>query len=180
MCRKNRRCPSYSDPVAIAARNARRRAIYAAKKAALKAASVSETNVAPTSSNVSAPDNTPAPKMKNIYSAVEFDFDEYDDKGMAELVGKARVRLYKKVYTDESLNITYQKQSGNLVKAGYLAPRYVRGVINYNNLNEESYLAFGFQNPHENPDGYQPIGLPVRAMRRLSEIELRKLSAMKN
>lgn len=178
MCRlaSIRRCPSHRDPVAIAARNARRRAAYAAKKAALKTASVSETVVASTSSNVSVPDNTSTPKMKNIYSAVEFDFDEYDDKGMAELVGKARVRLYKQVYTDESLNITYQKQSGNLVKAGYLAPRYVRGVINYNNLNEESYSAFGFQNPHENPNGYQPIGLPVRTMRKLSEIELRKLS----
>ena len=180
MCRlaSIRRCPSHSDPVAIAARNARRRAAYAAKKAALKAASVSETNVAPTSGNVSVPDNTPAPKMKNIYSAVKFDFDEYDDKGMAELVGKAYVRVYKQIYTDESLNITYQKQSGNLVKAGYLAPHYVRGVINYNNLDEESYLAFGFQNPHESPDGYQPIGLPVRTMRKLSEIELRKLHSI--
>ena len=174
MCRlaSIRRCPSHRDPVAIAARNARRRAAYAAKKAA----SVSETILASTRSSVSAPDNTSTPKMKNIYSAVEFNFDNYDDKRLAELAGKARVRLYKKVYTDESLNITYQKQSGNLVKAGYLAPHYVRGIINYNNLNEESYSVFGFQNPHENPDGYQPIGLPVRTIRKLSEIELRKLS----
>mgnify|MGYP000895840361 CR=1 FL=1 len=178
MCRlaSIRRCPSHSDPVAIAARNARRRAAYAAKKAALKAASVSETNVAPTSGNVSVPDNTPAPKMKNIYSAVKFDFDEYDDGRLAGLEGKARVRLYKKVDTDESLNITYQKQSGNLVNAGYLAPRYVRGVINYNNLDEESYSIFGFQNPHENPDGYQPIELPVHTVCDLSAVELDALN----
>jgi hypothetical protein len=178
MCRlaSIRRCPSHRDPVAIAARNARRRAAYAAKKAALKAASVSETNVAPTSSNVSAPDNTPAPKMKNIYSAVEFDFDEYGDGRLAGLEGKARVRLYKKVYTDELLNITYQKQSGNLVNAGYLAPRYVRGIINYNNLDEESYSIFGFQNPHENPDGYQPIELPVHTVCDLSAVELDALN----
>jgi len=65
MCRTGgRRCPAYTDPVQIAARNARRRAAYAMKKS--KQPSNVASNVFVKSDNHSEEVNSPSQKMSNM------------------------------------------------------------------------------------------------------------------
>lgn len=100
MCRTGgRRCPSHTDPIKIAARNARRRAAYANKEA--KGTATGSSSFIPT-------------------------FNE-------------------KSTWNEDLQITTREAEGELVDNLYWDKTQVTGQISYPDLDEESYMDFGFQ-----------------------------------
>jgi hypothetical protein len=133
MCRPNtlggRRCPSHSNPVAIANRNARRRAQYAKSRG--KTFQPETTHLGTTVPHGAATDT-----FYNPFAKAEFHNKKGED-------------LLHKVDTDQGvydkLNITHETYAGELVDLGYFNKQQISGVINYNNLDENSYLEFGFK-----------------------------------
>jgi hypothetical protein len=124
MCRSHadggRLCPSQTDPVLIANRNARRRAAYAKKKSAgLLGHGVSHAKEA-------------------VFNHSVLNNAKYNKN--AEIV-------YKKVGDDEKtpLGLTKKTYEGYLVEGGYFASQQLSGVIDYTKLDKDSYKEFGFQ-----------------------------------
>ena len=136
MCRATfeggRRCPSHTNPVLIAAYNAKRRERYAARK------------------QLSSPQETLQPETTHLGALVE------PAVPVSELVhplfskgffGKTGGELYTTTPGANELtelNISVTKTGGELVDNGYFADQITQGVINYSNLNEKSYTLFGF------------------------------------
>jgi hypothetical protein len=148
MCRKNRRCPSYSDPVAIAARNARRRERYHARKLE-KASQESNTS--------------------GIVASRTFD---------GEFQGESGDILFKSVSTEnnQKLNLTVDKHNGALVQLGYFADKTFHGVINYKDIDESSYMEFGFGKMPFKRQCFSRRMIPTNRVIELSKQEVTKLS----
>jgi len=136
MCRSHadggRLCPSQTDPKLIANRNARRRAAYAKKKSTDGFNSLGNMgekvthSVAPGQFTHSVfgyklPDDKPTPDLYSLSSAEE----------------------------KSPLGITVKSHQGYLVENDYFSAIQVSGLLNYTNLNENSYKEFGFQDPSE-------------------------------
>lgn len=137
MCRPKsqggRRCPSHSDPILIAARNARRRENYHASKVVLLANQTSE--------------EATGQKISHAASVQSF-----RDSGKAffskKLNGKKIANMYKPkglTQASQKINIKSSENEGYLVEKEYFSNKNVEGVINYNNLDENSYKEFGFK-----------------------------------
>jgi len=153
MCRSTidggRRCPSHTDPVLIANRNARRRAKYAQspKKG---------TPHIPTTVKHGASTLTSEHPLYNKFKAPK-------GKALYEAAGEEKVN---------SLGISTTNYRGYLVDSGYIDATQVSGQINYNKLTEESYKEFGFQEPGETRKG----GLTLDELKQLSGAELEAAS----
>jgi hypothetical protein len=132
MCRPNtlggRRCPSHSNPVAVANRNARRRAQYAKSHGK---------TLQPETSHIGTVVNhsVPISSFGNIYKETNF-----HDKSGEQLLRKASDE--HKPY--QKLNITSETYTGELVDLKYINEKQISGVINYTQLDEDSYKEFGF------------------------------------
>ena len=153
MCRATfeggRRCPSHTNPVLIAAYNAKRRERYAARKLQPETTHAGKP-VTPAASDATF--NHPLFKTKNQYK-----------------VGKSSSEL-------EALNLTQEKATGKLVTMGYLSGTVTHGVINYNNITPESYKEFGFEDPKQS---YLKATeeLDISKMKNLSKLELEGLKS---
>jgi hypothetical protein len=153
MCRSTidggRRCPSHTDPVLIANRNARRREKYAKspKKGVPHIPATVEHGATSLTSEHPLYSKFKAPKGKTLYEAA----------------GEEEVN---------SLGITTANYRGYLVESGYIDAIQVSGQINYNKLNETSYKEFGFQEPSEIRRG----GLTLNELKELSGAELEAVS----
>lgn len=126
MCRSHadggRLCPSQTDPVLIANRNARRRAAYAKKKSG-------------------GTFGHGVPHTKEVaFNHPVLDNSKYN---------KNATVVYNKVGDDEKtpLGLTKKTYEGYLVENGYFAPSQLSGVIDYSKLDDDSYKEFGFQGP---------------------------------
>lgn len=129
MCRSTidggRRCPSHTDPVLIANRNARRREKYA--KSHSKVKSLNSEIGTRTAHSVSA-------------SSFEHTLFGYKPDGKDEVI-------YQSVAEEGANNfgVSSKEYEGFLVEKGYLSKKQTSGLVNYTKLNEESYKDFGFQ-----------------------------------
>ena len=124
MCRATfeggRRCPSHTNPVLIAAYNAKRRERYAARK------------LQPETTHVGVP-VPPATANPNVHPL-------FKDGGY---------RVADSSQGLENLNLTQETVEGALVENGYFSDKVTHGVINYNNITPESYKEFGFEDPSD-------------------------------
>lgn len=151
MCRSSidggRRCPSHTDPVLIANRNARRRAKYA------KGISKNTPPHAPATVKHAATKLTTEHSLYSNFEAI---------KGQT---------LYAPVAENETseLGITTSTYEGYLVENGYIDSVQAKGQINYNKLNEDSYKEFGFKAPSEE----RKNNLFLNELEELSKEELR-------
>lgn len=172
MCRTGgRRCPSHSDPVKVAAYNAQRRARYAANKKGFSVPN-SKPSVFKKPLNDLMNEGTPDTVSESSDSAGKFVIPPTEEPTVTqaetthlgepvepaadltvnpifskEWAGKKGAQLYgSKNATREQkeLNINVDEIEGTLVDAKYFAATTVQGTINYNNLNDQSYKEFGF------------------------------------
>ena len=124
MCRATfeggRRCPSHTNPVLIAAYNAKRRERYAARKLQPET----------THAGVPVPPATANPNVHPLFK----------DGGY---------RIADSSQGLENLNLTQETVEGALVETGYFSEKVTHGVINYNNITPESYKEFGFEDPSD-------------------------------
>jgi hypothetical protein len=182
MCRSTidggRRCPSHTDPVLIANRNARRREKYAkAHNKAVKPKGFDPYNL---------PEHLKNPQPVKEEPAVGKFIPQQSepiDEGLAAKHGLFRAHftetgnLYSNTgnvfsYAEEeqhsALGVTSKHYEGELTDTEYLSSRQVSGQINYTKLNEESYKAFGFQDPEEE----RKTDLNLDQLKQLSKEEL--------
>lgn len=131
MCRSTldggRRCPSHTDPVLIANRNARRREKYA--KAHLK----------------SKGQHTEAGnQVSHSVSTQGFEHSLFGYKSNDKV-------LYQKVNdgNENAFGLSAQEYKGLLVDTGYVSAQQTSGLLNYTKLDEDSYKEFGFKDPEE-------------------------------
>jgi hypothetical protein len=156
MCRSTidggRRCPSHTDPLLIANRNARRRAKYA------ESHKKSGTPHAPERVKHAVRTFTSGQSLFKEYSAAK------------NIQPKA---LYNKKEEGEAsaIGVTQEAYEGYLVEKGYISPIQNSGQINYTKLDEESYKEFGFQGPDED----RKWDLSVKELKELSKAELEDL-----
>lgn len=137
MCRPNtlggRRCPSHSNPAAIANRNARRRAQYAKNRG--KARVVGSHLPEVTSSQ---------PVVAQFKSFDTSDHPLYGANITSFGPGPMFIETGK-VETNEALGITTKTYSGEMVNGYYLDEKQISGRIDYTALTKDSYKDFGFQ-----------------------------------
>lgn len=131
MCRSTfdggRRCPSHTDPVLIANRNARRREKYAKSHGTLKAENDSlGTRVVHSTSLTS-------------FNHTLFSYDA-DEKELYRKTGESNKNAF---------GVSFQEYEGHLVDLHYIDRRQYSGLVNYTKLNDTSYREFGFQAPGE-------------------------------
>lgn len=166
MCRPKsqggRRCPSHSDPVKRAARNAKKRELYRANKLAL------------------------IENMMNDDHSIAY--DEASDELLAlrqqhaeffseQLKGESLSNLYKSSSEEKeisNLNIQTKENTGYLVERDYFAPKTVTGQIDYLNLDENSYKDFGFKEVDEYYYSTRSERLDYDEIIEMSEIETDK------
>lgn len=166
MCRPKsqggRRCPSHSDPVKRAARNAKKRELYNATKNSLMAnQAINESGLGSGVGNAA---------RANHFEASFFS-RTYNDRKISDLVKPKNVSK-----ESAKINIKHFENEGELVDQKYFADRTVEGVINYNNIDENSYKEFGFSDI--DPDTYYE-NREVRKLataHELSKLELESLS----
>lgn len=146
MCRSTidggRRCPSHTDPVLIANRNARRRAKYAQHK----------------------PGNAPFP-VEHAVTTSEFQhslFRSYHAGNKAVLYER------KDGEAVSPLGITVRERTGLLAYENYFSSKQNSGLLNYTKLDETSYKEFGFQPPEEE----RTNSWTLDQLKELSEAEL--------
>jgi hypothetical protein len=77
----------------------------------------------------------------------------------------------------QELNITTHSNAGELVDNGYFSATTVHGVINYTNLNEDSYKEFGFAEVGESFERPNAFTSTEDSMRELSKLELSEMTA---
>lgn len=175
MCRNKehggRRCPSQYDPVKKALCNAKRRAKYKAEKDGYELTDNDMKNIVENTLK-----NTmfiqPKTQSNNFYMNPNTIFFEktFEGKTGDELFcpgsHKYDVDKHMGIYT------TYNK--GILVDNDYFAPTTITGVIRYNNLDEESYKNFGFEEVSHHPKEsfYRDSLYTLEAMNNLSRMEL--------
>lgn len=120
MCRSKshggRRCAVHDTPEKRAARNARRRALYAQRK------------------------QEQALTSQDQRVSSSFFRQEYQGASGETLY----TNLPETVEDNEALNIQVSRNKGVLTHKGYFADRTVRGTIDFSQLDSESYKAFGF------------------------------------
>lgn len=163
MCRSSidggRRCPSHTDPILIANRNARRREKYAKAHNKTSKPKGFDPNTLPDYLKNPAPVKE-EPAVGKFVPQQSAPVDE-------ELAAKHALfrthftetgDLYSYTgnvysYDDEekysALGVTAKHYEGELTDTNYLSPQQISGQINYTKLDEESYKAFGFQEPSE-------------------------------
>lgn len=137
MCRPSafggRRCPSHANPVAIANRNARRRAQYAARVHGTQPVTLITLD---TRDAVAMP--MPVPVLPDLMEHKLYQSTYAGYKGLD---------LYKKtekVKADKKLNVSITEAEGELVKAHYMNKKQISGVINYGELTDDSHKTLGF------------------------------------
>lgn len=168
MCRPKRlggrRCPSHSDPTLIAARNAKRRESYHASK--VKAL------------HEQSPEEATGVKVSNAARRGVF-----RKSGEAflnrEFAGKKIADMFKQkdVSKDsQKINIKSSENEGYLVEKNYFSSKEVRGTINYNNLDENSYKEFGFQQIDEDFEKHRSAALSSEEFLELSREEIKVLN----
>jgi hypothetical protein len=134
MCRSTidggRRCPSHTDPLLIANRNARRRAKYAQSHGKAKAEN--------DSLGARVVHSTPATSFEHPLFTYEID----------KANGK---ELYRKTSdsNENAFGVFYQEYEGHLVDLHYIDRRQYSGLVDYTKLDNTSYKDFGFQSPGE-------------------------------
>jgi hypothetical protein len=164
MCRPNtlggRRCPSHSNPVAIANRNARRRAQYATR-----AGKTIQPETTHLGSIVTRSTTTDA--FGNPFAKTEF----HGKRGSALL---AKTDADRTPY--DKLNITHETYAGELVDLNYINAKQVSGVINYTNLDEDSYLEFGFKPIDADGENNRITMTDETDIAHLSEVEIATLT----
>lgn len=153
MCRSTidggRRCPSHTDPLLIANRNARRRAQYAEKHKKAGTPNIPERVPHATSSFVK--EHTLFKEMASKYELPVSDLYAKNTDGEDSVIG-----------------VSSEQYQGLLVDNGYIAQNQNSGQINYTKLDQESYLEFGFQDPNEQRESH----LKIDDLKKLSEAEL--------
>lgn len=131
MCRSTfdggRRCPSHTDPVLIANRNARRRAKYANSHSKAK------------SLNAEAGDRTSHSVNASSFGHSLFNYKPTENT-------KA---VYQKISEEASnaFGVSSQEYEGYLVDKNYISNKQTSGLLNYTKLDAASYREFGFQDP---------------------------------
>lgn len=131
MCRSSinggRRCPSHTDPVLIANRNARRRAKYA------KAHLGSKSQHAEAGERVS-----------HSVTTQGFEHPLFSYKSNQDVI-------YQKVNdgNENAFGVSTEEYKGLLVDTGYVSGQQASGLLNYTKLDEDSYKEFGFKDPEE-------------------------------
>lgn len=126
MCRSTldggRRCPSHTDPVLIANRNARRRAKYAQQKPATTPVTVEHAVL-------------PSDFQHSLFRSYH---------------AGNKATLYKAKDEEVSpLGVTVKHHTGLLAEESYFSKQQNSGLLNYTKLDENSYKEFGFQSPDE-------------------------------
>lgn len=135
-----RRCPSHSDPTRIAARNAKRRDSYQAQKAQLRQEILVESSFG---------EAVPHAVEKSTFTN-HFLNGELRGQKLSDLfTAKGQTVESKKI------NIKSSANEGELVEKKYFASRTVSGQVNYNELSENSYIEFGFEEISEDIDYYE-------------------------
>lgn len=125
MCRSHadggRLCPSQTDPVRIANRNARRRAAYAKRK------------------------------KGNLVSSEKREFKPFSEHSLAQHFSDGNKPFYSTgdVEKNDDLGIEVKTFAGDLSRTGYFAYTQISGKIDYTKLDDNSYKAFGFEDPEE-------------------------------
>lgn len=150
MCRSHadggRLCPSQTDPVLIANRNARRRAAYAKKK------QLSSTTMEPGTKVAHA-----APQALKKHSLFKYKQEDSDQV------------LYGAVESKETpLGLTSVAHEGYLVDKTYLSGMQISGLVDYTKLNDESYTEFGFKHISES----RKSGMSLKEFVEVSKAEL--------
>jgi hypothetical protein len=153
MCRSHadggRLCPSQTDPVLIANRNARRRAAYAKKK-----------QLSPTVTEVGAKVAHAALQPRRKHSLFKYKKEDSDQVLYSALDSK-----------ETTLGLTSVAHEGYLVDKTYLSGTQNSGLIDYTKLDEESYLDFGFQPISQS----RYSGMPLKEFVEVSKSELKDI-----
>lgn len=153
-----RRCPSHSDPIRVAGRNAKRRELYKLKKAGLIQSVLNE--------------NTIFQKVPNSATPANFRNRFMDQTFHGNLMSDL-FRSNNSTAELEKLNIKASANDGLLVDHNYFAPKSMSGIIDYQNLNEDSYKEFGFLKPETGDHHEKEVGFNESEMAELSKSELK-------
>lgn len=141
MCRTGgRRCPGQSTPEGRATRNARRRAQYAAKKAATSGANIGQDSDIVTFSDSS-------PKIDSLADKMAF-----EENRAVDSVGTSG---------DGPFNLVMVPQKNPFTNPAGVLEHAITGTIDYSKLDDESYQYFGFTKYEDDRifsgyEGYEP------------------------
>lgn len=153
MCRSHadggRLCPSQTNPILIANRNARRRAAYAKKKQLSSTATEIGTKVAHAASQ---------PRKK--HSLFKYKKEDVEQN------------LYSASDSKETaLGLSSVTHEGYLVDKTYLSEIQTSGLIDYTKLDDNSYMEFGFKPISES----RKSGMPLKEFVEVSKAELKDI-----
>lgn len=173
MCRPKsqggRRCPSHSDPNRRLERNALARKNYHERKIKKELeSSSSESNTLQAQSAFNNHQNTDV-FLKNVKEI-------NNSKNL--FTRSETTRIHKK------LNIISNSNNGKLVENKYFSKETIAGTLNYNSLNENSYLDFGFEEVGDKYFGsrYQTAvktDLVELSKKELTEVSLKEQAALR-
>ena len=158
MCRSTidggRRCPSHTDPVLIANRNARRRAKYA------KSSSKVDKNTGGFAKIVEHASTSSLIREHNIFKKTE--------ESVTDLAPEQWFTEYA-ANPENAFGVSSKMYGGYYAEMNYFSRVQNSGQIDYTKLDDESYKEFGFQNPEED----RPSALSRNTLMRLSRKELK-------
>lgn len=158
MCRSTldggRRCPSHTDPLLIANRNARRRAKYAqshSNKDKHSSGFVKTVEHASISSLI---------REHNIFKKTDDDVTDLDpEQWFTEYAANP----------ENAFGVSSKMYGGYYAERNYFSSIQNSGQIDYTKLDDESYKAFGFQSPEDK----RPVPLSRYELIKLSRKELK-------
>jgi hypothetical protein len=162
MCRSTfdggRRCPSHTDPVLIANRNARRRAKYA------------QTHINAKSNNTEAGERVLHSANASSFTHSLFTYKPSKNSLFAPQPNKNSQIIYEKAKeeNENAFGVTTKEYEGYLVDNSYFSKKQNSGLLNYTKLDENSYKEFGFKDPDE--PRYSEVDF--KTLKELSESEL--------
>lgn len=170
MCRPKsqggRRCPSHSDPIKRAARNARRREAYKlSTKVDFQQTIKNDENLTHTHSKV---------ELKRDFLNRSVTVDDTTES-MADAFKAKNIWLDSK-----ELNIASAENEGEFVDFNYFLSKRIAGTINYNKLTVDSYKEFGFKDVDPSKDNSyfsnRELAIELEELKTISDIELTELN----
>lgn len=165
MCRPKsqggRRCPSHSDPIRIAARNAKRREAYKQTRSEILDKVAVERAVG---------ENVPNALARSSFAKNFLNQQLTDDKKISDLFSSKAQHIESK-----KINITSSENEGELVEKNYFSSKNANGTINYNNLDSDSYKEFGFHEINKDSVYYKDrkMKMELEEFRDLSKLEIK-------